>query len=269
MKILFLCDIDGTLVNGHFMSEKIKSRVEEFTAKGNLFTLATGRNAFAMKWLCRELPINAPCILLAGAAQYDPIEDKLLHLKAMPEDTAASLKEMYDAYPDMTIQVFTDAGLTNLRYGPFMQANGIPEERAMGEGPASELEGRKILKIGLTNEKVEQIPEAIGRWFGNKKYYDWHMSFVIGAEIVNPDASKGRSVEEILADMDEKPDLIAAAGDSPNDLPLFETADICFAPEDAFQEIKDKADYIIPTANDGGIADAIDILIKKYCQGEK
>ncbi len=264
MSAILFCDIDGTLAVGREMSERIKPALERFVAAGNYFSLSTGRNAFAMKWLCEELPVNAPCIILAGAALYDPASDSIEKAKPLPAYTKDRLKLIYDAYPDMSIQVFTDAGLTSLRLGEFLLKHGIPEERALGVRPIEDLEGRTILKIGLFNEDVSRIGEAIERFLGEKDVYSWHMSFVTAAEVCDPSASKGVSMEDILSGFGVRPDVIAVAGDSPNDLPMFPLADVIFVPEDGFPEVKAKADHIIPTAREGGVADALEILMDKY-----
>ena len=265
MSVILFCDIDGTLALGRYISPRVRPLLEEFVRRGNYFSLATGRNAFAMKWICGELPVNAPCILLAGAALYDPDKDCLKRLKPMPDFTKERLQQIYDAYPDMSIQVFTDTGLTNLRLSEFLKQNGIPEERALGERSIEELEGRTILKIGLFNDDVGKIAEAADRYLPEKDLYAWHMSFVTGAEVVDPSANKGVSIKEILSDMDEKPAAVAVAGDSQNDLSMFPFADVSFVPDDGFKELKDRADHIIPDAKSGGVADALEILMEKYC----
>lgn len=265
MSVILFCDIDGTLALGRFISPRVKPLLKEFVRRGNYFSLATGRNKFAMKWLCEELPVNAPCILLAGAALYDPERDCLKRQKPLPDFTKERLQKIYDAYPDMSIQVFTDSGLTNLRLSEFLKQHGIPEERALGERSIEELEGKTILKVGLFNDDVSKIAEAIDRFLYEKDLYAWHMSFVIGAEVVNPLANKGVSIKEILSDMDEQPAVVAVAGDSQNDLPMFPYADVRFVPEDGFQELKAQADYIIPDVKNGGVADALEILMEKYC----
>jgi hydroxymethylpyrimidine pyrophosphatase-like HAD family hydrolase len=66
-----LSDVDGTLVDRHGVDERVKQAVLDFTRQGNWFSLATGRNAFAIRNLTDQLAVNAPCILLTGAALYD------------------------------------------------------------------------------------------------------------------------------------------------------------------------------------------------------
>ena len=262
MRILFLSDIDGTLVTGHSVHQRVRESAEKFTREGNLFSLATGRNAFAILWLTDQLPVHAPCILLTGAALYDPVQNELHHRKPLPPQVNQALKQLYDAYPAMGIQVFTRSGLINLRLNPFLAQHGIAEEIARGVSDIRALEGEEILKIGLCCEDVTLISQAADRLFGNRDLYKWHFSFEIGAEIFSPAAGKGTAMEELLRDLPQKPDLVAVAGDSPNDLSMFPKADITFAPTNAFPEVKAQATHLIPPPEEGGVATALELLMK-------
>lgn len=260
MGVLFVCDVDGTLVRGSLLSERAVDSLNCFVERGNYLSLATGRNAFAIKWIEERVKINAPCILLTGAQLYNSGTCKRLNIKPMDNDVLLQLQNVYDSYPDMGIQVFTGTGLKNLRQNRFLKEGGIKEERELGESALYELQGEDVLKIGLCCEDVSKIEEAIGRFFYNTALYNWHYSFHIGAEVFNPSVSKGCSVRDVISLLPEKPSLVAVAGDSPNDLSMFECADIRFAPETSFDEVKKKADFIISDPEEGGIADALAII---------
>ncbi len=262
MSILFLSDIDGTLVKGSSIAIETKEALKEFVKCGNRFSLATGRHAFGIQWLLDQIPVNAPCIILTGAAVYDPLTKSLLHAKPLHDDTRMLLSQLFDEYPEMGIQVFTESGLCNLRLNPFLQNHGIPEEIACGTSGIEALEGKRILKVGLCCEDKGKIEPAINRFFPDRQKFNWHYSFVIAAEVFSPDASKGIAIQSIIESLPEKPDCIAVAGDSPNDLSMFKYADITFAPETAFQEVRDAADIIIPPPDRGGIAHALNMLLQ-------
>ena len=263
MGVLFLSDIDGTLVDSHDVPVNVKKAIKEFTIQGNWFSLATGRNAFAIRWLVDELVINAPCIILTGAALYDSKKDALWNIKPLPEQCKKALRLLHEGYPTMGIQVFTRSGLCNLRLNSFLQEHGIPEEIACSVSDIQSLENQEILKIGLCCEDVKKIELATKELFSDKLQYKWHYSHVIGAEVFSPMASKGIALKALIESMPEIPDLVAVAGDSPNDLSMFEHADVTFAPETAFPEVREAADYIIPSPKEGGVAQAINILMNK------
>jgi Cof subfamily protein (haloacid dehalogenase superfamily) len=263
MSILFLSDIDGTLVEGHIIAPQVKKTVSEFVWRGNWFSLATGRNAFAIRWIVDQLTVNAPCIVLTGAALYDPMTETMMNVRPMPGHTKTRLKLLAEEYQEMGIQVFTRSGLCNLRLNSFLQQNGIPEEIACGISGIDALAGEEILKIGLCCEDTNKIESAVRRMFSDRQQYKWHYSFAIAAEIFSSSASKGAAARMLIDSLPERPECIAVAGDSPNDISMFEEADITFAPENAFKEVRDAADYIIPPPHQGGVAQALQMLMKK------
>lgn len=262
MSILFLSDIDGTLMNGRSIAPEVKEALDKYVRGGNYFSLATGRHAFGIQGIIDQLPVNAPCIILTGAAVYDPITKTLLNTKPLHENTKMLLRQLFEEYPEMGIQVFTESGLCNLKLNPFLQNHGIPEEIAYGISGIEDLDDKEILKIGLCCEDKGKIESAIDRLFSDRRQYNWHYSFVIAAEVFSHTASKGIAVQTLIDSLPEKPDYIAVAGDSPNDLSMFKYADITFAPETAFQEVRDAADYIIPPPDRGGIAQALNMLLQ-------
>ncbi|MEN6593626.1 MAG: HAD family hydrolase [Clostridiaceae bacterium] len=263
MKILFYCDIDGTLIYGNTLADQVKDAVFDFTSRGNWFALATGRNAIAIRWITGQLAVNAPCVLLSGAALYDAASGTVTNVKPLTEQVKATLKALLDEYPALGIQAFTKNGLHNLRLNPFLQEHGIPEEIACPVSDLCALEDEQILKIGLCCEDPGQIELAASRLFSDLRQYQWNYSFFTGAEVLSPLASKGLAMKTVIEQMPEKPDCIAAAGDSPNDLSMFACADITFAPETAFPEVRKAADYIIPPPEQGGIAQALKILLAR------
>ena len=67
--ILFLSDMDGTLLHNAKLSEENRKAIEYFTENGGLFTVATGRAPEFIKKF--NLKINAPIISINGTIIYD------------------------------------------------------------------------------------------------------------------------------------------------------------------------------------------------------
>ena len=70
--------------------------------------------------------------------------------------------------------------------------------------------------------------------------------------------NKGLGARQLSQMVGADPLQIIAAGDSYNDLPLFKVAGTCVAMETAPDELKDMADFIAPSAEEDGLAIAID-----------
>ena len=75
-------------------------------------------------------------------------------------------------------------------------------------------------------------------------------------------ATKGNCVE-FLRNHLKNIKLVAAIGDFENDLSLLEKSDVSFAPQNAFEDLKQKANYIVSHHNSNAIKDVVEILESK------
>ena len=262
-KILLLSDVDGTLVVDGQMHPSVAEVAREFTAQGHMLALATGRHKFSLNQLCTELPINAPCVILAGAAVYDPATNACCHLLPMDEKVKESLARIVEEYPEkLAVQVYTAHTQFNLQLNDFMRCYGIAEEVNKPDAPLSALEGEQILKLGFNCEDTAVLEECANCFFSDTTRYEWHYSFRIAIEVCHCAASKGAALQSLLRNGDVQADIVAVVGDSANDLSMFPCADVRFAPRDAIPEILTAADYVVPTAKEGCVADVMRVLME-------
>ena len=79
-RIIF-CDCDGTLIGSTLVvSDATKEAIRKWEEKGNLFSVATGRQyAGFVQALCKELHLTSPQILNAGAEIRDPLTHNVLY----------------------------------------------------------------------------------------------------------------------------------------------------------------------------------------------
>lgn len=261
-QILFLTDVDGTLTDGGGIAPAVIRQAEAFTAAGHLLALATGRHRHGIRQLTEQLPVNAPCIILAGAALYDPRSDRCSQFLPLPAETLPALEDILREYPDtLAIQVYTASGQYNLRLNAFLRQHGIPEEICLPVARPEALRGEQILKLGFCCEDTALLEQCANRFFADGTRYHWNYSFPIAIEVNSPEASKGAALRQLLRRGVIQPELVAVAGDSANDLSLFEAADIRFAPQTAFPQVKRAADHLIPPPGAGGVAEALERLM--------
>lgn len=262
-KILFLSDVDGTLMSDGRIHPRVIQEARQFTERGHLFALATGRHRFSLGTLCRQLPINAPCVILAGAATYDPVRDVCGNFFPLGEGVKDKLAQILRRYPrELAVQVFTARTQFNLRLNDFMRKYGIAEEVNKPDAPLSALQGEQVLKLGFNCEDVSVLEACAAEFFSDTAAYAWHYSFRIGIEVCHPLASKGNALRRMIDGGIVQPDLIAVAGDSANDLSMFPCADVRFAPCDAMPEVLQAADHVVSSARDGCVADALRFLME-------
>ena len=72
MKKLYVTDLDGTLLNQSACISPYSEQVlKDLIEQGIHFTIATGRSPFSAFSIMQNIPLNAPVILMNGAAIYD------------------------------------------------------------------------------------------------------------------------------------------------------------------------------------------------------
>ena len=69
--------------------------------------------------------------------------------------------------------------------------------------------------------------------------------------------SKGAALEYLIEKEGISKETLMAAGDSPNDLPMLKLAGLSVAVENAEPEVKEAVDYVAPSNNDDGVAEAV------------
>ena len=79
--------------------------------------------------------------------------------------------------------------------------------------------------------------------------------------IVHPTASKGEAVRALTAYYGLDRSQVMAAGDAPNDLPVFGEVGFRIAMGNADDRLKAMAEYIAPDVNDDGLAVAVESLL--------
>lgn len=101
-------------------------------------------------------------------------------------------------------------------------------------------------------EKLLTIPEATIT-----------SSFNHNLEIGGATTSKADALEHMCGIFGITRDEMMAVGDSPNDIAMLKAAGIAVAVGNAKDEVKAVADYVAPSNNDDGVADAIDRFVLK------
>src|SRR5699024_10447803 len=87
-------DLDGTIsLHKTFdILDATKQDILRYQQKsGHHFTIATGRNYELTKKYVRSLDVKLPIVTLNGAALIDPIDNKIINYKALPQDEITNL----------------------------------------------------------------------------------------------------------------------------------------------------------------------------------
>lgn len=239
-----ICDFDGTLVTygeSNSPSKKVLSAL--YHASEKVFVgIATGRPLFKLKYILPELPLTSPCIINGGAQIYDPKNDKVLKEYPLDKDDLEKLKEKV---LELKLPLIVNDGKKDHKV-----KNRLPK-KALG-GVIYGLTDYQANKILDFNYKIPSI--------ALHKLPDWKEGkFEININHVA--ATKQHGISEIAKIMGIDTHEIISVGDSYNDFPLLMASGLKVAMGNAFDDLKDIADYVAPTVHQDGVADVIQKFI--------
>ncbi|HCC36089.1 MAG TPA: hypothetical protein DEQ02_10885 [Ruminococcaceae bacterium] len=272
MKVLYITDLDGTLLNKkQKVSEKSREILNRLLADGLLFSVATARSPVSTLPLLEGINIRLPLVLMNGVMLYDAAEKKAIEIKAIERDTACR-----------TIDIFERCGCPPYVYGYddgiYLEYKKIhrPESAAFfserREGykrleRCSEYDlSRPVIYINMMGEErimseiKNKLRDVSGiRYAYYPDNYDMGLWFL---EVFGAGADKGLGAAR-LAEITGA-ERIAAFGDNYNDLPLLEKADLSFAPAGSPEEVRSAADAVIAENDRDSVAKCIETLYKVY-----
>ena len=244
------CDLDGTLFDDEKrVSSENRAAIETFVREGGRFGVATGRAPSIIGAIERDLPVNAPCILLNGAGLYDLSNKEFLAMHPVDRALMERLaRRVVEVRSNACVQVFTDHSIyetnPNQRDDPHTVAEGLPVTRiAMQEIRETALK----LLIAHTSPNLDAIQAEIMRETGIDQFSvfrtaGWYLEFVTAG------VNKGAALADVRS---RCPDCqtILAIGDYNNDLEMVAAADIGGAPSNAITEVKSAANIVLKQTN--------------------
>lgn len=278
IKIIF-ADLDSTLLT---TDKKIsKTSFEAINAaqkNGILFVPATGRH---LGGIPKELFVNADifyALTANGSALWQMQPQKCLLDKPIPETEVEYILQLCkrlevcgDIFAfdkcytdDRNLEILKKADLKepirNYILSSRTHVNSV-EEFFMENKP-------KIHKITMNFKKVDEYDTAHNRQkmidiLSNNK----NLAVVTGGanniEVTRADATKGSAIEFLLKYLKISKDEAAAFGDSQNDFSMLDACKYFYAPQNAYDLLKEKATEICDSNDNDGVAKKIFEIIKE------
>ena len=76
---------------------------------------------------------------------------------------------------------------------------------------------------------------------------------------------KGKALSVLAEKLGIDKSEIACIGDGENDLPMFDVSGLKFAMGNAVDELKKKADAVLSSNNENGVAEAVNMILASDC----
>ena len=245
MKKVFASDFDGTL---YFYREAVKlppenvEKIRAYQAAGHLFGLCTGRQIGGLTPFIGGLIAPDFYITSSGAnivdGQLHPI-----YTRGVDRAAADALVRRYKDAHRMTLDVAGDICV----FAPM----DYPGRYYVISGVDDAPEGL-IHQVSIHNGSEEEAAE-VAAWV-NANLGDRVTAFrnVAEVDIAPKGCSKGKGVERLRSWLRERwgDVTLYGIGDSDNDLPLLEAADVSYTFPYAPRELQQRADKVVPTIVD-------------------
>ena len=269
MKYSLICtDIDGTLLDQNkVLLPQVKEALKKEADKGVKIELVSGRMPAGVELIEQELGIS--CVKVCHAGSYILLGDQRISNKYLPAET---LEKVYNTiakahglqlwiFCEETwyvtgIDKFIEKEIVDIKQQPIVVdiKDLVEQWKKEGKGP------NKIL--------LAADPEEIRIMYQEIENYNWpEIDYACSAdtfiELLPKGINKGEAVCEICDRLGIKREEVVAFGDHELDIPLLEAAGIGIAMENAIPELKEKADYVTKTNNEGGIAYALENYLAK------
>ncbi|WP_331352478.1 HAD family hydrolase [Cellvibrio sp. UBA7671] len=259
-------DIDGTLLDSHGqIHPQLYPVIARLKSKGIKTAIASGRPYFAARFLVDELGISDAGMFYTGAHLFDPCAQQTLLEVPLPVADALAVVQSAQAL-GLYAEVYTPSGFyvqeqteisrvhaAHLRVNPevddlltVVSRSSVSKllvgvNRAVNDGKISLLE--------------KQFPQLIFARAYLVAYPDWQFASVISGA-----ATKQRAFDCLLHHHQLKPHQVIAFGDAESDMDFLQMAGIGVAMGNANQNVKSVADWVTKTADEAGVAFALNHL---------
>ena len=259
-------DMDGTLLKHHHeITPRTKKVLLEAKNKGITIVVATGRPFQTIKKYIVEHPYIDYFIVNNGAAIYDTNKKGYIIEHAFDGNTVEKLLAFASTYTPH-YEVHTEHAIYvhgTLRERFFIEMskklNGYEPHVLPLNDPSifNDINVTKLLLIEEDEKKYERLKEAT-KAFGD---YEVIQSQVAYIDVNVANISKGNAIEELSKQLNISLNDIIAFGDQENDLSMIQTSGFGVAMDNAVQKVKNAASYITESADDEGVAKAIEKFV--------
>lgn len=264
---LIVSDFDGTLIDDNQkVLADVKAAIDEYVSAGGIFAVCTGRMLSSILPQVRTLGLKGLVIAYQGTVIADIESGKIIKNGGIDYVDVAEICENIEQLGyGMNVyseeKIYTTYPTDNIylqRYEKIIGVKAVHIEGKMSDYvKENKLFCQKVLII-VSNEERKQLYSQLHKRLDYK--FDVTCSATVLVEVSPKGDNKGEAVK-FLSDRYNIPiEKTVAVGDNLNDLSMIIAAGVGCAVGNAEQELKDAADFISVTNNEGALAQ----IIKKF-----
>lgn len=263
--VILISDMDDTLLmpDKSISSENLDA-LQEFRALGGRFTVATGRSVPSYMMYHHLLCPDLPVILNNGAVIYDPNQDRILWNTVLPETAVDYVEQTISQFPDAGVEVLTNSEKMYIpNMTPVIQRHVDREHLAYEQAACS---GIPLPWFKVLFAVEEDRLALLNQYFAEKNYADvqYINSSKCYCEMLPLGSSKGAAAKVLVQMMGQQQQILCGMGDFYNDLELIRFAQIGIAVENAPEDVKTQADWVVCPNTGHAAAEAVRRLKDRF-----
>lgn len=273
---LIACDIDGTVMTGGVIPQRNIDAIEYFKSEGGCVCLATGRTAPALRPVLRQYNGYAPCVVGNGCMIYDGRSGEILYERNLDKSEYICIKKAIETDPAVGIEIHSGTTVYKLTETAETKIHQDYEEIDAVPITLEELDNIKICKVLYLFDDEEQkkkIKEAIVPLGKHSQFCDTLVKIYgktrIYLEHMQMGVTKSAGLIKLTEILNIDRDKFFAIGDGFNDIDMLKTSSFSACPENSVDEVKKNSDVIVSNAENGAVADFIDIIKRRITNGCK
>ena len=258
--MLYLSDLDFTLLRSDTTVSDFTKDVWNRSASRAKLSVATARSYTGVAELLKGLDLREPLILLDGTVIAKP-NGEILHMASIDKELGDSIIDISKKELKIEPLIVAQEGKVEHFYYP-KKLNKHQEEivktmemrrRIFSEGElrAKEHNLKLVYQAGKEDSEAleqllkEQFKDTIEIKRSDDPYFDCYF-----ITILNPLGDKAHALKKLEEIENISIENTTVFGDSHNDLGLFNSAGTKIAVANAIEELKVKADIVLPHTND-------------------
>lgn len=260
---LIALDVDDTLIRKDLsVPESVAIAIGRAQSAGAVVTLATGRMFASIEPYARRLGFTAPLIAYNGGLVQD-LSGRVFSHNPVPKREVVELAEMTQG-SGLCLNLYVDDKLyvaeenDAVRYYTSiarLEAHCVGDLVAFSRRIPDHSGSTKVLIVAPPEEVDAWLPKLQSRFADRLEITRSKPSFV---EITAPGVTKGRALKAVADHLGIPQRAVMAVGDSFNDVAMLEYAGIGVAVKNAPEAVKQVADCVVATNEEGGVAEAIE-----------
>ena len=262
---LYVTDLDKTLMrNDLTVSDYTVREMNRLIGEGVKITYATARSFTSAYDITKDIKFRVPVITRTGTTFADQIEGREIETAFFSEE---NIRELRGLLPIMDRCGFTSVYIDGKMFKVFQEGPKCPETQGYIDYYKSK-DDKRLRMVGSADEQWEgdisyitliASQDELAPYYEKVRTSDsWELIFQKDAyrdeywlEICPKNATKAKAVLKLKERLNC--DKVVVFGDSLNDLPMFEIADVSCAVSNAMDEVKKVSDVVIGSNEEDGV----------------